>query len=247
MQKKTWYLIVGVTLFGIGFGFVEAAIVKYLRVIFYGGGFEFPLQGFVDPELLSVEWIREFWTIVMLLGVGIAAGRTHYERFAFFLVGFAVWDIFYYLSLKYMLDWPASLLTWDILFLIPWPWVGPVIAPVIYALGMLGLAGVIIYWVDKGEDPKMNWKEWTWFLAASCIVLYTFIYDYGKILIQGGYLKDYFALAEDQAFLDVVNVYVPTHFMWGIFLVGIACMIVPIVTLHLRMRKTLKAPRTTKK
>ena len=59
----------------------------------------------------------------MLATVGSAAGRTAVGKFAFFLFLFGVWDIFYYIWLKVFLHWPASLLTWDVLFLIPVPWV----------------------------------------------------------------------------------------------------------------------------
>ena len=87
-----------VTIFAIAMGLLESAVVIYLRDILYPGGFEFPLNP-IRPDLLWTEVFRELATLVMLLGVGILAGRTLAERFAWFLYAFAVWDIFYYVFL----------------------------------------------------------------------------------------------------------------------------------------------------
>ena len=125
--RKSW---VWLTLFSIAMGFLESAVVQYLREISYPGGFEFPLVP-IDNRLAVTEVIRESATIMMLIAVSCLSGRTLSERFAWFLYCFAVWDIFYYIFLKFLIGWPASFMTWDVLFLIPAPWVGPVIAPVI--------------------------------------------------------------------------------------------------------------------
>jgi membrane protein implicated in regulation of membrane protease activity len=57
---------------------------------------------------------------------------------------FAIWDIFYYIFLWLLIGWPESFFTWDILFLLPVTWVGPVLAPVINSLTMIVLAGLIL-------------------------------------------------------------------------------------------------------
>ena len=80
-------------------------------------------------RILLVDLVREFGTMVMLAAMGLAIGRNLREWFAGFMIAFGVWDIFYYVFLKVILDWPASLWTWDLLFLLPVPWIGPVIAP----------------------------------------------------------------------------------------------------------------------
>ena len=75
-----------------------------------------------DPaaaRLMKIEVLREAATLVILAGVGLAAGRTFIQRFSIFLVAFGIWDLCYYLFLKLLLGWPASVWTWDILFLIP--------------------------------------------------------------------------------------------------------------------------------
>jgi hypothetical protein len=114
-------LITGI--FALFMGFLEATVVVYLRELYYPGGFEFPLQTF-DVKLFAIELVREFSTLVMLVTVGMLAGKTPLQKFGFFLYLFGVWDIFYYVALKLFLNWPASFLTWDLLFLIPVTWVG---------------------------------------------------------------------------------------------------------------------------
>src|SRR5690348_12265213 len=115
--------IIWIILFSIAMGFLEGAVVIYLRALYYPAGFSFPLILMSDTNAL-VEFFREIATVVMLLGIGMLAGRTTNQRLAFFLMSFAIWDIFYYVFLWLVLDWPQTFMEWDILFLVPVPWVG---------------------------------------------------------------------------------------------------------------------------
>ena len=121
----------------------------YLRRHYYPKGFDFPLV-IIDIPTLLIEVGRETATIVMLATVGVAAGRTKVGKCAYFLYLFGVWDIFYYVWLKVFLDWPASLFTWDVLFLIPVLWAGPVLAPVLVAGTMIGMALVMLSLEARG-------------------------------------------------------------------------------------------------
>ena len=107
-----------IAVFGIAFGFVESSVVVYLRSLYNPEGFTFPLR-VMSAEHLLVELIRKAATLVILAAVGMLAGSRRWEKFGYFLVAFGVWDIFYYVWLKVLLNWPAGLLDWDILFLIP--------------------------------------------------------------------------------------------------------------------------------
>src|SRR4030065_1101828 len=151
IKTKVFFLII----FGIAMGFLEAAVVVYLRQIYYPEGFAFPLKAMALGEL-SIEYLREISTIVMLFSIGIIAGRYFYDRFAYFLFCFGIWDIFYYVWLKILLNWPSSLLTWDILFLIPVVWAGPVLAPIICATTMIIFSGFILYYHDQGYPVRIN-------------------------------------------------------------------------------------------
>jgi hypothetical protein len=117
-----WWMVV---LYAIAMAWVEAAVVFYLRSMI--GRIE-PHQPDPLPVIggfASVELLREFATLVMLLAVGILAGRTGRARLGYAAIAFGVWDIFYYVFLKIICGWPHSLLDWDVLFLLPLPWWGP--------------------------------------------------------------------------------------------------------------------------
>ena len=105
--------IIWVAVFGIAMAFVESAVVVYLRAIFYPEGFAFPLNAIADYKIL-VEVLRETATIFMLLSVAYLAGEKFWERFAYFILSFGIWDIFYYVWLKALLDWPSSIFDWEI-------------------------------------------------------------------------------------------------------------------------------------
>src|SRR5512134_294061 len=100
-RKLLW-----VSLFGVAFALVESSVVVYLRSLYYPEGFAFPLK-LMSPQHVGVELSREAATIVMLAAIGVVAGSKAWEKFAYFLVAFGVWDIFYYVWLRVMLDWPA--------------------------------------------------------------------------------------------------------------------------------------------
>ena len=146
----SWQRILWLTVFSIAMAFLETAVVIYLREIYYPNGFMFPMVP-MEGRLAVTEFWREAATLVMLLGVGVLAGKNFPTRFGGFIMAFAVWDIFYYVFLKLMLHWPESWLTWDLLFLIPVPWTGPVITPIIASLTMILLAS-LLFRSNKGSD-----------------------------------------------------------------------------------------------
>src|ERR1700730_18650449 len=156
-------------LFGTAFGYLEAAVVSYLRFLhepvrqrFYpdrAPGDLFPLltrrEAATDLQqrrIALIETGREAATIVMLAGIALAIATDAGQWAAAFVIAFGTWDITFYVFLKMLLDWPASLFTWDILFIIPVPWVGPVLAPVLVSAAMIG-AGVWHLWREATHDP----------------------------------------------------------------------------------------------
>ena len=74
-----------------------------------------------------------------------------YRNFRF-MIAFGVWDIFYYLFLRIICGWPKTIWDWDILFLLPLPWWGPVLAPVSIAL-LLIVAGLLLSLFDTERTP----------------------------------------------------------------------------------------------
>jgi hypothetical protein len=163
--------------------FIEAAVVVYLRAIYYPEGFKFPLRAIIDYKIV-VELFREIATILMLLSVSMLSGRRLYERFAYFMIAFGVWDIFYYIWLKVSLDWPSTIFDWDVLFLIPLPWIGPVIAPVSISFLLIVFGLFIAYLFQKGREFKPAFISYILALAGSVIILYSFMRDTDATLHQ---------------------------------------------------------------
>jgi hypothetical protein len=135
--------------FGMAFGFVESAVVVYLRsaiglVPLGNVKHPLPLQE-IPPSLLTIEVAREAATIVMLVSLALLVARQARERWAMFLYVFALWDIAYYAGLWVTIGWPTSFITDDILFLIPVPWISnvwyPLLVSCLSVLAVLGASG----------------------------------------------------------------------------------------------------------
>lgn len=229
--------IILLTIFGISMGFLEAAVVIYLRELYYPEGFAFPLKQFT-PELLLTEYLREISTIVMLFSIGFIAGRNFYDRFSYFLLSFGIWDIFYYVWLKVLLNWPPSLLTWDILFLIPVVWIGPVLAPLICAFTMIVIAGGILLLQNKGYDVKIKIYEWVILLMGAFLIFITFIWDYSEIIIKGNYISKIFSLLEDKDFQNIISNYVPETYNWTLFIIGEFFILLFLLLFYNRIRSS---------
>jgi len=161
----------GLSLFAAAFGVVEGAVVVYLRALAYPDGFAFPLQP-VPLRIGLVELVREAATIAMLLGAAWAAECRPIRRFAAFAWCFGVWDVVYYLALKAFLGWPAGLLTWDVLFLIPAPWLGPVLAPVLVSFALMAAAFLILRRGEAADFAFLRPVDW-WIESACGLVVIT--------------------------------------------------------------------------
>jgi hypothetical protein len=225
------YLLIG--LFAVAMAALEAIVVVYLRQLYYPVGFDFPLT-MLTPKMVSVEWLREAATIAMLITMGMIAGRTSLQRFSWFLYCFAVWDIFYYFWLKLLLNWPSSLFTWDILFLIPVPWIGPVLAPVICSMTMILLGVVIIYLQQKNDSFHIKLIEWILMIVGVVIILITFMWDYASIIIKDGLLSRFWVLTSDTQLLSNVLTFIPTNFGWIAFMAGEILILASIVMMYRR-------------
>jgi len=168
--------LVFLTLFAAAIGYVEAMVVVYLRALYYPHGFAFPLE-VIPAGMFVLEFFREFATIVILVSISALIARRFWERFGYFLIAFGLWDLFYYLWLKVALDWPATLFEWDVLFLIPLPWIGPVIAPALIALEMVVCGILITRRFDRGGTFSATPASWLLAVIATLIALWTFMYD----------------------------------------------------------------------
>jgi hypothetical protein len=210
MSEKQKLLVV--TIYAIAMAWVESAVVVYLRtmidrIVPYQPN---PLPIFAG--LGEIELGREAATLVMLLTIGWLAGRTWYSRLSYAAIAFGVWDIFYYILLVPMSGWPSSLLDWDILFLLPLPWWGPVIAPV--SISILLIVGGIF--VTQFGEPHANRLSWVLCVLGCFIALYTFMADAIRVAGNG---------------VEAIRMSLPVTFNWLWFMIGLVMMSAPIIDL----------------
>jgi hypothetical protein len=189
--------------FAVAMAYLEAAVVIYLRRIHY---LEDPLSLFPlkvwDAADLLIEIGREAATIVIILGAAALAARGGVRRFAAFAFTFGLWDIFYYAWLKVLLGWPVSWLEWDILFLIPWAWLGPWVAPVIIASLLVSWGG----WVLAADPPcRFGRQALILFAAGTALVLLSFLQPAIPLMAQGP---------------DGITAFRPDGFWWWAFTAG---------------------------
>jgi hypothetical protein len=236
MNLKINYRILLLLLFSIAMGYMESAVVVYLREIYYPNGFAFPLQP-IDKPIAFTEIFREAATIIMLLSIGIFAGRTKTEKFGFFIFAFGIWDIFYYLFLYIILGWPGSLMTWDILFLIPVTWAGPVIGPVINSLSMIVLALLISYFTTKDSLTRLHRNEWWLLGTGSLIVIISYVENYVYYLMQEFSLTDLVNPSKSEELMDYAAQFVPEHFTWWIFILGQLLIFSAIINFYIRKNR----------
>lgn len=200
-----------ISIWAIAFAFVEASVVEYLRAIYYplsSGGFQFPVltlefiqrMGLEHTQRLKIEVVRELCTLIMLVAVGMIAARNRREAWAYFMIAFGVWDIFYYVWLKIFLDWPAGMMTWDLLFLFPVPWVAPVLAPVIISIALIVSGLTVLFFEGKNEPLTLQWRDWILLVTGGIIVIISFCWDHQNIM-AGRF---------------------PEHFQWVVLLFGLA-------------------------
>lgn len=195
-----------VTLYAVAMGYVEAALVIYLREMLFGNAMQlFPLRT-LDPHLAIIEITREGMTIVMLAAVAFLAGRNRFDRIMYFIYAFAVWDIFYYVFLKMAVGWPSSIFTFDVLFLIPVMWVGPVVTPVLIALLLAAASAILVNIHSKLPGLRIKSVNITVFVAGCAVVLYSFTARVFHILYMSG--------------PKGLESYTPKTFNWLLFWIG---------------------------
>jgi len=219
--KSGWSRWFTVVAFAVAMAWVESAVVYYLRThidrIEPHQADPLPLIGALGP----VELVRELATMIMLLTVGLLAGRRWRERFGYTFLAFGVWDIFYYVFLKVMCGWPHSLLDWDILFLLPLPWWGPVLAPMLIASLMI-VWGTLASQVGSESHPQeSNGRGWVLCFLGTILALCVFMADALRVASQGA---------------AAIREVLPAEFNWWLFLIALALMAAPLVREVWRLR-----------
>jgi hypothetical protein len=196
--------LIALGLFAVAMAYVEAAAVAYLREVY---GITDPLQGVpIEPTwLIVVEVGREVATLVMLLGAGWLAGWQTASRVGGFLVAFGLWDIAYYGWLRVMVGWPASIADWDLLFLVPVPWWGPVWAPILAAALFVVVGVALMSGAASGVRHRVD--------ARSALIA-----GMGSVVALGTVMAP--ALAAVPGGVEAVIEARPESFAWPAYLVG---------------------------
>src|SRR5262249_44174413 len=119
-------------------------------------------------------------------------------------------------------DWPRSLNDWDVLFLIPLPWWGPVIAPVSIAFLMILWGTLVTTWDIPPAKGQSEWKVWALNFMGVAVALYVFMADKLRVADQG---------------VAVLRDVLPDAFNWPLFSFALLLMSAPIVQVLWRLRQ----------
>jgi hypothetical protein len=189
-----------VCIYAIAMAAVESAVVVYLRALHPVDAPVAALLARIPDRLITIEIGREAATLIMLLALAVLTGRSPWERFLWFSLAFGIWDIFYYVWLWVFIGWPPSLFTWDVLFLIPVPWLAPVLAPLVVSVCLVTGAVWLLALDARGVTPRFPRFVWVLAGVGAALVLLSFTLDYRSVI-------------------DRVE---PPGFRWGLFGTGVA-------------------------
>ncbi len=179
--------------------YLESAIVVYLRLLYYSNGFFFPIK-MIPMPVAVIEIGREAATLIMLWFVAQMSFKPFKEKFALFIFTFGVWDIFYYAWLKIFINWPKGMFDWDILFLIPVPWIAPWLVPVLFSMGLIFAAVLILYYPQRFGTKILKKKEWLGEIICAALILLTFIWQ-SRFIVEGG---------------------IPIYYQWWLFIIAMS-------------------------
>lgn len=223
-MKTVFKTLLILLIFSIAMGFMESAVVVYLRALYYPAGFIFPLVP-LDHHILLTELLREAATLIMLITIAMVSGKNGTQKFVFFLFCFAVWDIFYYVFLWLLIGWPSTLLEWDILFLLPVPWIGPVLAPCLLSLTMIIYTFTVVWLQEKGHRVTFRLAEWLLMVAGSLVVIFSFTSDYFSIILSKQ------SSTPANSMMESLMNFVPSTYNWLVFIAGEILLISVLVIL----------------
>lgn len=206
-----------VSVYAIAMAFLEAVVVAYIRELLHLSD----QRADLDPYAMMEVW-REVATLIMLVAVGWLTGRKKLERLAYGMFAFGLWDIWYYVWLKVLIHWPKTLFDWDTLFLIPFPWRGPVLSAVFIA-GLICLVAVLtVVQLNRQELPKITSVQVGVTFFGALLALYVFMAGAIHVWLRGG---TNWRSAK------------PEIFNWPLFLIALLMMAVPSLRVALSAKK----------
>lgn len=210
--KNNWTQLGILTGFAVAMALLESAVVVYMRRLYYP---EDPMELFPLSFLNSydpiLELSREVATIVMIVTVALLAERRNWTRsFAAFVFVFGIWDLFYYFWLKVLMDWPRTILEWDVLFLIPMIWLGPWICPALIALLFIVWGGWVL---QSRQELALTFRGLGIFVLGAVLGLISFMQPAGAVMLESG---------TDS--LEQLSQYMPGQFWWWLYIPSLIMM-----------------------
>ena len=209
-----------VVAYAIAMAWVESAVAFYLRTMIDRID---PHQTAPLPMFSGIgptELVREAATLLMLVAIGWLAGNDRRTRWGYSAIAFGGWDIFYYVFLKVMCGWPHSLADWDILFLLPLPWWGPVLAPVLIAVMMIVWGTLATQFEMPARRMQFERRSWLMNFAGIGLALYVFMTDAIRVAGQG---------------VEAIRNVVPVSFNWPLFIMALLLMSAPVAHLLFKL------------
>jgi hypothetical protein len=228
-------------LFGIVFGYLEAATVVYIRLVYEPihqrlfpereADDLFPLFSFEQwaregPACLqtpALEVGRELGTVAAVALVALAVGQSYRQWAASFFLALGVWVWSYYGWLKVMVGWPHSLSDWDLIFAAPLPWVGPVGAALTVGATMVVTSGCFVWKEVAGQPLKAG--RWGWLALGG-----------GSLTLTGAFWWDY---------RNVLASQYPQPFNWILLVAGLSLVLLGMVMAWLRSTNAEPEPTAT--
>jgi hypothetical protein len=220
-MKRLVSKIIWVFIFAIAMAYLEAAIVVYLRRLLGIGDLILQVPPF-DAQIAAIELGRELATLIMLLAIGWIAGQNMQSRLSYTFIAFGVWDIFYYLWLNIFIGWPKSFLDPDLLFLIPLPWWGPVLAPVLISILMITGGVAVLRKNEIGAPIRFSRSFWIPIIPGVLLMLYSFMADAIRLLP-----------ASSLALNDLR----PSQFNWPVYWIGFGLALASILQIIFGQKK----------
>jgi hypothetical protein len=228
--RAGWTRALAVALFATAMGYAEAATVIYIRLLH--GGVDPMTRVRTEPPipLGGAEWGREAATIAMLAAAAALAGRGWAGRWGAFLLAFGLWDLTYYAFFALLVGWPTSPLDWDILFLIPLPWWGPVLTPALIAASMVASGTLCLLREAAGDSPSLSVPMVLLVVVGAALCLYAFMAD---------------ALAVAAGGVEALRGLRPTAFGWAPFALGYLILTAGFLGLALAPARGPRAPQAS--
>ena len=128
--------------------------------------------------LLRIEVGREASTLIMIAAAAGMVSGGFRNWLGAFVLAFGVWDLSFYAWLRVLIGWPGSLMSWDLLFLLPVPWAAPVLAPAIVAATMAVFGAWMLVKEPRGK-AKYAGRAMS---AGAAILFLSFIWDWPGLM-----------------------------------------------------------------